>query len=132
VSAPPRDLLQRIEARVAHLTELRAEAEELQAELLAADRELAELESEMRRVRQEMVAGPTPERWDELRRSAEALRAAADQAEVVLRERGWDVRIELHEIETGIATDDALRLREEARRLADELGRGPDMERGPA
>lgn len=132
MSAPPHDLLRRIEARVAHLTELRAEAEELRAELLAADRELAELEAEMRRVRQEMAAGPTAERWNELRRSADALRSAADQAEIVLRERGWDVRVELHEIETGIATEDALRLREEARRLAEDFGHGPDMERGPA
>ncbi len=131
MSDTPRDLLRRLEARLAHLKDLRAEAEEMRAEMLAADRELGELGRELVRVREELATGPSPERRAELGDYAKELRAAADRALTALRERGWEARVELHEIEMGIATDDALRLRAEAQRLSDEHGHGPGLGPGP-
>lgn len=112
-------LLARARARLRVTLELRAEAADLAARLLEADRRLAEIEGALRSRRDELREAPTEERRAELLREVEALETEAGAIAAQLGGEDQDARIEALEIEVGLATDDALRIREAVRQLAD-------------
>lgn len=119
-------VLRRIRERLGAIQRLRAEAAELRAELLRLDEELRGAHAELTRVRAELASRPGARRAAELSRYASELLRAARDAEDALREADLDARLEIHEIEVGLAVDDALRLRELAEDLIRQAQRGPD------
>jgi hypothetical protein len=120
------ELLERISARLTRLRELRDEAVGLRAELADVDRGLAAMDERLRTVRGELSRDLEPERRAALLGEAHELTEALERLVVTIEERDYQARIEIHEIEMGIATSDAIRLRARA----DELLRDND-ERDP-
>ncbi len=111
-------ILRRIRERLDAIQRLRAEALELRAELVHLANTLQQAQEELARVRAEVAATTEPRRAAELAEYAHELVRAAHDAEEALAAANLDARLEIHEIEVGLATEDALRLRAQADELA--------------
>jgi len=118
------DLLARLRAGLENLERLKTEGVALRAELLVLDATLQEAEADLSRCRAELSSGATPARATELSTRVDDLTQVAQEVEAALRKHRIAARLELYEIETGIATDAALRIRTEAAEFAERLGDG--------
>lgn len=111
------DILARLRDRLENLDDLRGEAAALRAELVAIDELLAQIEVEMKELRQELGTDPPPERSRAIEDRLGQLTRAAKEAVARVDDESLESRIEVHEIEVGLATDAALKLRERAQRF---------------
>jgi len=118
------ELLARLRAGLENLERLKTEGVALREELLALDAALDEAEAELTRCRAELSSGVTPERATELNARVDKLAQVARDVEAALRSQRAAARVELLDIETGIAADAALRIRTEAAEFAERLRDG--------
>ena len=124
-------LLTRLRDRLSYLKRLRSEGEVIRQELLPLDAALRDTEVEMHGLREELVQGVTAARRAEIRARIHELEDVSRHCARAVRSGRYGERIAMHEIETGMASDDVSRIHGEIRDFVDRLhDSAPDEDPG--